>query len=109
MNKMGIIFSLQFRIQVTNLGYLTHARRKFMESKKLRDKGKSSKADKTLVKIPKLYRIRLRLKGASAEKRKVECQEHAKPILNELYEWMTTQQVRESSPLGKMIKYTYGR
>ncbi|WP_434339159.1 IS66 family insertion sequence element accessory protein TnpA [Motilimonas cestriensis] len=28
---------------------------------------------------------------------------------DELYEWMTTQQVMESSPLGKAIKYTLGQ
>ncbi|CAH8241599.1 hypothetical protein VAEKB19_5650005 [Vibrio aestuarianus] len=33
----------------------------------------------------------------------------AKPILDELYEWMTTQKVLESSPLGKAIKYTLGQ
>ncbi|WP_348238406.1 IS66 family transposase, partial [Salmonella enterica] len=38
-----------------------------------------------------------------------ERQEHAKPILDELYEWMTTQKVLESSPLGKAIKYTLGQ
>ncbi len=33
----------------------------------------------------------------------------AKPILDELYECMTTQQVIASSPLGKAIKYTLGQ
>ncbi|MGY5652961.1 IS66 family transposase, partial [Vibrio cincinnatiensis] len=64
---------------------------------------------KALAKIQKLYGIESRLKGASAEKRKAERQEHAKPILDELYEWMTTQKVLESSPLGKAIKYTLGQ
>ncbi|MEZ9292415.1 IS66 family transposase [Vibrio lentus] len=62
--------------QVTNVGCLAYARRKFMDAKKLQ--GKSGKVDKAL----------------------------AKPILDELYEWMTTQQVIESSSLGKAIKYT---
>ena len=93
----------------TNVGCFAHARRKFMEAKKLQGKGKSGKADKALAKIQKLYGIESRLKGASAEKRKAERQEHAKPILDELYEWMTTQKVLESSPLGKAIKYTLGQ
>lgn len=38
--------------------------------------------------------------------RQAERQTHAKPILDELYQWMTTHQVIESSPLGKAIKYT---
>ncbi|ABU70597.1 hypothetical protein M892_04990 [Vibrio campbellii ATCC BAA-1116] len=49
------------------------------------------------------------LKGASLEKRKTERQQHAKPILDELYKWTTTQQVITSSPLGKAIKYTLGQ
>ncbi|HCE2599771.1 TPA: IS66 family transposase, partial [Vibrio parahaemolyticus] len=95
--------------QVTNVGCLAHARRKFMDAKKLQGKGKSGKADKALAKIQKLYGIESRLKGESAEKRKSERKQHAKPILDELYEWMTTQQVMESSPLGKAIKYTLGQ
>jgi len=95
--------------QVTNIGCLVFVRRKFMDAKKLQGKGKSGKADKALAKIQKLYGIESRLKGESAEKRKAERQLHAKPILGELYEWMTTQQVIESSSLGKAIKYTLGQ
>lgn len=76
--------------QVTNVGCLAHVRRKFMEAKKLQGKWKSGKTDKALAKIQKLYRVESRLKGASAEHRKAERQTHAKPILDELYEWMTT-------------------
>ncbi len=36
--------------QVTNVGCLAHARRKFMEAKKLQGKGKSGQADKALAK-----------------------------------------------------------
>ncbi len=92
--------------RVTNVGCLAHARRKFMDAKKLQGKGKSGKADIALAKIQKLYGIESRLKGANAEKRKAERQTVAKPILDEFYEWMTTQKVVESSTLGKAIKYT---
>ncbi|MGR5178412.1 IS66 family transposase [Vibrio mediterranei] len=95
--------------QVTNVGCLARARCKFMDTKKLQGKGKSGKADKALAKIHKLYGIESRLKGAPDEKRKVERQQHTKPILDELYEWMTTQQVIVSSPLGKATKYTLGQ
>lgn len=94
---------------VTNVGCLAHARRKLMDAKKLQGKGKSGKADKALAKIQKLYGIESRLKGATVEARKAERQLHAKPILDELYEWMTSQQVISSSPLGKAIKYTLGQ
>ncbi|WP_133151978.1 IS66 family transposase, partial [Vibrio tasmaniensis] len=56
-----------------------------------------------------LYGIESRLKGAPAEERKAERQALAKPILDELYQWMTTQKVIGSSPLGKAIKYTLGQ
>ena len=80
-----------------------------MDAKKLQGKGKSGKADKALAKIQKLYGIESRLKGASVETRKAERQQYAKPILDELYEWMTIQQVLASSPLGKAIKCTLGQ
>ena len=96
-------------VQVTNVGCFAHARRKFMDAKKLQGKGKSGKADNALSKIQKLYGIESRLKGASAEQRKAERQTYAKPILDELYKWMTTQQVLSSSSLGKAIKYTLGQ
>lgn len=95
--------------QVTNVGCLAHARRKFMDAKKLQGKGKSGKVDKALAKIQKLYGIESRLKGAPVEKRKAERQAYSKPILDELYQWMTTQKVIGSSPLGKAIKYTLGQ
>ena len=94
---------------VTNVGCLAHARRKFMDAKNLQGKGKSGKADKALAKIQKLYGIESRLKGATVETRKAERQQHAKPILDELHDWMTSQQVISSSPLGKAIKYTLGQ
>ncbi|MGC7892950.1 IS66 family transposase, partial [Vibrio anguillarum] len=86
-----------------------HQVSKFMDAKKLQGKGKSGKADKALAKIQKLYGIESRLKGAPAEERKAERQALAKPILDELYQWMTTQKVIGSSPLGKAIKYTLGQ
>lgn len=53
--------------QVTNVGCLAHAQRKFMDAKKLQDKGKSGKADNALSKIQKIYDRESRLKEASAE------------------------------------------
>ncbi|CAH8241194.1 hypothetical protein VAEKB19_5610004 [Vibrio aestuarianus] len=94
---------------ITNVGCLAHARRKFMEAKKLQGKGKSGKADSALAKIQKLYGIESRLKLASVEERWAERQAQAKPMLDDFYDWLTTQKVIESSPLGKAIKYTLGQ
>ena len=95
--------------QVTNVGCWAHARRKFMDAKKLQGKGNIGKVDTALAKIQKLYGIESRLKGLSADERKAEREKCAKPILDELYEWLTTQRVIESSSLGKAIKYTLGQ
>ncbi|WP_123015334.1 IS66 family transposase [Vibrio zhugei] len=95
--------------QVTNVGCFAHARRKFMEAKKLQGKGKTGKVDIALAKIQKLYALEAHLKPSSAEERWSERQSHAKPILDDLYQWLTTQKVFESSPLGKAIKYTLGQ
>lgn len=95
--------------KVTNVGCFAHARRKFMDAKKLQGKGKSGKADVALAKIQKLYALESRLKLASAEERWSERQSSAKPMLDGLYNWLTTQNVIESSPLGKAIKYTLGQ
>ena len=59
---------------------------KFMDEKKLQGKGKSGKADKALAKIPKLYGIELRKKGAPTEEWKAERQALAKLILDDLYQ-----------------------
>lgn len=95
--------------QVTNVGCFAHARRKFMDAKKLQGKGKSGKADVALAKIQKLYALESRLKLASAEARWSERQSKANPMLDDLYDWLTSQKVIESSPLGKAIKYTLGQ
>lgn len=94
---------------VTNLGCFAHARRKFMEAKKLQGKGKTGKADVVLAKIQKLYALESRLRAASIEHRFVERQAHAKPMLDDLYTWLTSQKVIASSQLGKAIKYMLGQ
>ncbi len=79
-----------------------------MDAKKLHCKGKLGKADVAIAKIQKLYTLESRLKLASSEERWFERQSSAKPMLDGLYEWLTSQDVIESSPLAKDIKYTLG-
>ena len=95
--------------KVTNVGCFAHARRKFIEAKKLQGKGKTGKADIALAKIQKLYALESRLKASSATTRYEERQAHAKPMLDDLYAWLTSQKVLGSSALGKAIKYTLGQ
>ncbi|MFA0039275.1 IS66 family transposase [Vibrio chagasii] len=95
--------------KVDHLGCLAHARRKFMDAKKLQGKGKTGKADIVLAKIQKLYALETRLKGKSAKEKMAERQKLAKPILDDLHKWLTSQKVVESSQLGQAIKYTVGQ
>ncbi|MGF1728462.1 IS66 family transposase [Photobacterium kasasachensis] len=95
--------------QVKHLGCLAHARRKFMDAKKLQGKGKAGKADVALAKIQKLYALETRLKGLPAAERLAERQKLAKPMLDDLYQWLISQKVVASSQLGKAIKYTVGQ
>ncbi len=88
---------------------MAHARRKFMDAKKLQGKGKTGKADVVLAKIQKLYALEARIKGCTAAKRLSERQEHAIPILNDLFQWLSKQNIVSSSQLGKAIKYTLGQ
>ena len=95
--------------KVEHLGCLAHARRKFMEAKKLQGKGKTGKADTALAKIQKLYALETRLKEKSALERMAERQKLAKPILDELHNWLTSQKVIGTGKLGAAIKYTVGQ
>ncbi len=95
--------------KVKHLGCLAHARRKFMDAKKLQGKGKTGKADVALAKIQKLYALETRLKGKAAQERLTERQKLAKPMLDDLHKWLASQKVVGSSQLGKAIKYTTGQ
>ncbi|MEF1340097.1 IS66 family transposase, partial [Vibrio rotiferianus] len=94
---------------VIHLGCLAHARRKFMDAKKVQGKGKTGKADVALAKIQKLYALETRLKGRSALERMTERQKLAKPMLDDLHKWLTSQKVIGTGELGKAIKYAVGQ
>lgn len=95
--------------KVEHLGCLAHARRKFMDAKKVQGKGKTGKADVALAKIQKLYALETRLKGRSALERMTERQKLAKPMLDDLHKWLTSQKVIGTGELGKAIKYAVGQ
>ena len=95
--------------KVTNVGCFAHARRKFMDAKKLQGKGKTGKADIMLAKIQKLYALEAKIKHMPVQARYLARQEQAKPLLDEIYTWLTTQRVIGSGTLGKAIKYTLGQ
>ena len=86
---------------VTNVGCLAHARRKFMDAKKVQGKGKLGKTDKALAKIQKLYGIESRLKGATVETRKAERQLHVRSSRKQSLVSMRLQTLT-TSPCGFM-------
>ena len=90
---------------VTNVGCMAHARRKFMEAKKVQTKGKKGKADIAIAKIQKLYALEIQLKGKNADEKYRLRQEKASPLLDDLYEWLNEQDVIASTALGKAISY----
>ncbi|OLQ83800.1 transposase [Photobacterium proteolyticum] len=94
---------------IEHLGCMAHARRKFMDAKKVQGKGKTGKADVVLAKIQKLYALEARLKECTVEARQAERQLRAKPMLDDLYQWLNKQKVIGSGQLGKAIKYTLGQ
>ncbi len=70
------------------MGCWAHARRKFIEAKKLQGKNKTGKADVVLSLIQKLYGIESRLKDKSADESYQTRQAQSKPILDKLKQWL---------------------
>jgi transposase len=101
---------------ITHMGCLTHARRKFVEvnkgQKKVRGKKKVSKglADEALDYIGELYRIEnhARENELSFDQIRELRQEKAKPILDRFELWLDVHhpKVPPKSLLGKAIQYT---
>lgn len=86
---------------------LAHIRRKFVDAKKIQAKSKASKADVVLNLIGKLYGIEQRIKEKSIEDKFNIRQSHAKPIVQELHQWLTDHKdkIPPKSKLGEAITY----
>jgi len=104
--------------QVKHLGCWAHARRKFMETIKARNKIKKGKkkkgrADEALDYIGRLYRIEqsARDQQLSYDQVKQLRQKKAKPILDEFSKWLEKQVLKTppSGLLGKAISYALGQ
>ncbi|MBE0379540.1 transposase [Pseudoalteromonas prydzensis ACAM 620] len=80
------------KTQATLVGCWAHARRKFIEAKKLQGKNKTGKADVVLSLIQKLYGIESRLKDKSADEIYHTRQTQSKPILDKLKQWLEKHQ-----------------
>lgn len=84
---------------ITRIGCMDHARRKFVEASKAApakkaDKGMFSKADVAIGKIRTLYRIEDKIKDLEPEQKKAERQRLSLPVLNDLKAWLETNRHR---------------
>ena len=99
---------------ITHVGCLAHARRKFDEAIKALGKkhqAKGGRATKGLVYIQKLYRIERAVKAASPEKRYHHRQEHARPLLEEIRQWLdrALPEVPPTTATGKALNYLHNQ
>lgn len=97
-----------FEQGITELGCMAHARRKFFD---LHQANKSTKALEALERIGELYRIEAAVKDLDAQVRHRYRQQHAKPRLEALRDWLMTlrQATLGESGLAKAIDYSLKR
>lgn len=93
--------------QITLVGCLYHARRKFMEVIKLAPQA-DGVSTHVISLIAKLSTIESEIKSLSSEDKKTIREEKAKPVLDELYDFLSSNQphIPPKSLLGKAVAYT---
>ncbi|MCR6478420.1 IS66 family transposase [Variovorax sp. ZS18.2.2] len=87
-------------------GCLAHARRKFDEL--LRDGGKSAVAQEALLRIAQIYRLERELAALTCEERLASRQSNAKPLWDDLHEWLRLERSRvpDGSATAKALNYS---
>jgi transposase len=98
------------RAGIVHVGCLAHARRKFSEAVKAQGKRqRAGKAWRGLSLIQRLYRIERLMKEAEPAERHAYRHAHARPVLDELRQWLDTSlpQVPPKSATGKALHYLH--
>ena len=97
--------------QIKRLGCWTHARRYFINAKKLQPKGKTGKADQALSWIQKLYLIEKQTKDDPPDQRYTIRQQQAKPIIDKMERWLhkSLPHVPPKTVLGKALQYLHNQ
>ncbi|MBN2866078.1 MAG: IS66 family transposase, partial [Thiotrichales bacterium] len=92
---------------ITHLGCWAHARRKFMDAKKVLPKNKTGKADMAINLIQKLYRIEQQVKNQPPNQRLEARQTHSLPVLTQLKTWLdnSLNNTLPKSKLGEALSY----
>lgn len=96
---------------IARLGCMQHARRRFVDAKKLVKKGKTGRADQALAFMQKLYRIENQIKEKPPDERYRIRQQDAKPIIDKMHQWLEKNlpHVLPSSTLGKAMHYLHNQ
>ena len=95
---------------LTHVGCMAHARRKFSEAVKAQGSNKQcGLAHRGLALIQKLYRIEKQARDLTPESRHDHRQLHARPLLSELRTWLDTAlpEVPPTSATGKALNYLH--
>jgi len=96
---------------IQRLGCWAHARRKFVDAKKLQAKNKTGKADQALAYIQKLYLIEKQMKDEPPDQRYRVRQEQAKPIMDKIEQWLqkSLPHVPPKTALGNALTYLHNQ
>jgi transposase len=99
---------VQAQAQVITSGCMAHARRKLYEAWKLNG---SQIAGHAVTLMAKLYEVERAIKGEDAQERHRARQQHAKPIADELHQWLISQRqnLAKADATAKAIDYSLGR
>jgi transposase len=101
-------YKASFAQGVTEAGCLAHARRKFFD---LHAANKSQIAEFALTQFARVYEIEREVQTLAAPQRRQVRQQHSRPILDALHEWMVLQrqQVAGNSATAKALDYSLKR
>ena len=94
--------------KATEVACMAHIRRKFVDVFAAQG---SAIAEEAIKRIAQLYGVEKQARGQSPEARAALRQENAKPIFDDLEEWLRDQlpKISGKSPLAKAIRYALGR
>ncbi len=97
--------------QITRLGCMAHARRKFVDAQKLQPKGKTGKADQAIAFIQALYRIEAAIKHLSSEEKYQRRQKESVPIVDKIQRWLekSLPHVPPKTKLGGALSYMHNQ
>ncbi|MFK5978123.1 MAG: IS66 family transposase [Rhizobiaceae bacterium] len=94
--------------KASEVACMAHIRRKFVDVQQSQG---SAIAEEAIKRIPKLYGIEKEVRGNCPEERVVLRQKKAKPIFDDLEQWLHAQlpKISSKSPLAKAIRYALSR